>query len=54
MNANNGGITNIDVLSVGALYVGGKRFRDIILQLVAENILEEGEIDQLQSILVNL
>ena len=54
MNANNGGITNIDVLSVGALYVGGKRFRDIILQLVAENVLEEGEIVQLQSILLNL
>ncbi len=27
---NNSGITNIDVLSVGALYIGGQRFRDII------------------------
>ena len=45
MNTNNGGITNIDVLSVGALYVGGKRFRDIIRSLISEDVLEQQEIN---------
>jgi hypothetical protein len=54
MNTNNSGITNVDVLSVGALYVGGKRFRDIIRSLIAEDTLEQGEIDTLRTLLANL
>jgi hypothetical protein len=38
----------VDVLSVGALYVGGKRFRDIIRSLIAENEFEQSEIDELK------
>jgi hypothetical protein len=44
----------VDVLSVGALYVGGKRFRDIIRSLIAEDTLEQGEIDTLRTLLANL
>lgn len=54
MNTNNGGITNIDVLSVGALYVGGKRFRDIIKSLMAEDALEQQEIEDLRNLLTYL
>jgi hypothetical protein len=54
MNTNNSGITNVDVLSVGALYVGGKRFRDIIRSLIAEDTLEQAEIDQLRTLLFHL
>lgn len=54
MNTNNGGITNIDVLSVGALYVGGKRFRDIIKSLISEDVLEQQEIDDIRNILTYL
>lgn len=54
MNTNNGGITNIDVLSVGALYVGGKRFRDIIKSLLAEDALEQQEIDDIRNLLTYL
>ena len=50
----NGGITNIDVLSVGALYVGGKRFRDIIKSLMADDVLEQQEIDDLRNLLTYL
>jgi hypothetical protein len=51
-NTNN--VTNFDVLSVGALYVGGKRFRDIIRSLIAEDTLEQAEIDQLRTLLFHL
>jgi len=51
MNTNNGGITNIDVLSVGALYVGGKRFRDIIKSLISDDVLEQQEIDDIRNLL---
>jgi hypothetical protein len=54
MNTNNGGITNIDVLSVGALYVGGKRFRDIIRSLISEDVLEQQEINDLRNLLLYL
>jgi hypothetical protein len=54
MTTNNGGITNIDVLSVGALYVGGKRFRDIIRSLISEDVLEQQEINDLRNILLYL
>lgn len=51
MSNNNGGITNIDVLSVGALYVGGQRFRDIIRSLISEDVLEQQEIDTIRNVL---
>jgi hypothetical protein len=54
MNTNNSGITNVDVLSVGALYIGGKRFRDIIRSLIAEDALEQLEIDTLRTLLTHL
>jgi hypothetical protein len=52
--SNNNNVTNLDVLSVGALYVGGKRFRDIIRSLIAEDTLEQAEIDQLRTLLFHL
>ena len=54
MNTNNSGITNVDVLSVGTLYIGGKRFRDIIRSLIAEDTLEQSEIDTLRTLLTHL
>jgi hypothetical protein len=51
---NNSGITNIDVLSVGALYIGGRRFRDVIQSLISEDVLEQGEIDNLRNLLLYL
>jgi hypothetical protein len=54
MNTNNGGITNIDVLSVGALYINGQRFRDIVSSLIAEDTLEQAELDLLRTLLANL
>jgi len=51
---NNGGMTNIDVLSVGALYIGGKRFRDIIRSLISEDVLEQQEITDLRNLLLYL
>lgn len=54
MNTNNGGATNIDVLSVGALYINGQRFRDIVSSLIAEDTLEQEELDLLRTLLANL
>jgi hypothetical protein len=54
MSSNNGGITNIDVLSVGALYIQGKRFRDIVSALISEDVLEQQEINDLRNILLYL
>jgi hypothetical protein len=54
MNTNNGGVTNIDVLSVGALYIGGQRFRDVIQSLVSEDALDQQQITDLRNLITYL
>ena len=51
MNTNNGGITNIDVLSVGALYINGRRFRDVVTELVGNITLNAEQIAIIQTFL---
>lgn len=51
MNTNNGGVTNIDVLSVGALYINGRRFRDVVTELVGNITLNAEQIAIIQTFL---
>jgi hypothetical protein len=51
MNTNNGGVTNIDVLSVGALYVNGQRLKDLITSLISQDAFEQVEIDEIKLLL---
>jgi hypothetical protein len=51
MNTNNGGITNIDVLSVGALFINGRRFRDVVTELVGNITLNAEQIAIIQTFL---
>lgn len=54
MNTNNGGITNIDVLSVGALYINGRRFRDVVADLIGNISLNAEQIAIIQTFLTRI
>ena len=54
MNTNNGGVTNVDVLSVGALYINGQRLRDIVLGLQSEITLNQEQITEMNAFLARL
>jgi hypothetical protein len=49
-NTNNGGITYIPTISTGALFINGKRFRDVISELVATDQFEQSEITELKQL----
>jgi hypothetical protein len=48
MNTNNGGVTNIDVLSVGGLYINGKPFQQYLNEIVGS--FSDGEIAEIKKL----
>ena len=50
-NINNGGLTYIPAISTGELFINNQRFRDIVAELIAEDTLEQGEIDEIKLLL---
>jgi len=54
MNTNNGGVTNVDVLSVGALYINGQRLKDIVLGLQSSISLNQDQITAINAFLARL
>jgi hypothetical protein len=43
-NTNQGGVTHIPAISTGALFINGKRFSDVISELISEDQFEQSEI----------
>ena len=54
MNTNNGGVTNVDVLSVGALYINGQRLKDMIIALQSGISLNQDQITAINAFLARL
>ena len=53
-NNTNSGLSVFNIIETGALFIGGKRFEDIISELISEDILEQGEIEDLRNLLTYL
>ncbi len=53
-NNTNSGLSVFNIIETGALFVGGKRFKDIIQELISEDLLEQGEIEDLRNLLTYL
>ena len=47
-NTNQGGVTYIPAISTGALFINGKRFSDVISELISEDQFEQSEITELK------
>ena len=53
-NNTNSGTAEFNVISTSALYIGGRRFKDVIQDLISEDLLEQQEITDLRNLLLYL